>query len=144
MYPGRLGRRRCDLRLLRGDFLRDLLFGFPLFGFPLFGFPLFGFPLFGFPLLGFPLFGFVLILVVPPTAQHGREPGTGLADDLVFVLALGLMFGRGAIVFFRRLGHRPTTTSRRAAEPGAGQSDHGAVGVRTIPRVLIRFHGRAD
>ncbi|HZA18815.1 MAG TPA: hypothetical protein VE645_18335 [Pseudonocardiaceae bacterium] len=129
MCPGRLGRRRCELRLLRGDFLRYLLFGFLLWGFLLFR------------LL---LSGLLLILVLPPTAQHGREPGTGLANDLVFVLALGLMFGRCAIMFFRRLGHRSATTSRRAAEPGAGQSDHGAVGVRTIPRVLIRFHGRAD
>jgi hypothetical protein len=83
-------------------------------------------------------------LVLPPTAQQRREPGTGLADSLVFVLVLGLMFGRNGIIFFRRLGHPPATTSRRATEPGAGQPDHGAVGVPTIPRVLIRFHGQAD
>jgi hypothetical protein len=86
----------------------------------------------------------LLIVTVPPTAQQSREPGTGLADDLVFVLVSGLMFGRNGIIFYRRLGRRPATTSRRAAEPGAGQSDHGAVGVPTIPRVLIRFHGQAD
>jgi hypothetical protein len=86
----------------------------------------------------------LLIVTVPPTAQQRRKPGTGLADDLVFVLMLGLMFGRNGTIFYRRLGHRPAATSRRAAEPGAGQSDHGAIGVPIIPRVLIRFHGQAD
>jgi hypothetical protein len=86
----------------------------------------------------------LLIVTVPPTAQQSREPGTCLADDLVFVLVSGLMFDRNGIIFYRRLGRRPATTTRRAAEPGAGQSDHGAVGVPTIPRVLIRFHGQAD
>ena len=120
--------------MLRGDFRRYLLFGLVLFRILLFRILLFGIL----------LLADLLILVLSPTAHQGREPGTGLADDLVFVLALGLMLGRDAIIFFRRLSHRPAATSRRAAEPGAGQSDHRAAGVRTIPRVLIRFHGRAQ
>lgn len=86
----------------------------------------------------------LLIVVVPPAVQQSREPGTGLADDPVVALTSILVFGRNGIIFLRRLGHRPTTTPRRAAEPGTGQSNHGAVGVPTIPRVLIRFHGQAD
>jgi hypothetical protein len=67
---------------------------------------------------------------VPPTAQGRRELGTGQA--------------RTGIVDLGRLGGCPATTSRRAAESGAGQADHRAVSVPTAPRGGIGFfHGRA-
>ena len=78
---------------------------------------------------------------VAPTVHDNREPGTDQADDLAFTG----MLARNGIVFVRRLGCRSATTSRRAAESGAGQADHWTIGVLRVLRVVIRlFHGQTD